>query len=348
MSNPLYTTTALSRIVQGLRVPHTALLDMFFADEVVSPEEEIAFDVVADKRRLSPFVSPLVEGKIVQSKGWQTDKFKPAYIKDKRVIDPSRPIRRAVGERIGGGDLSPADRQGAIVALELKDQVEMFNMRLEVMAADALFDGKIVVDGEGYDAVEVDFGRDATLTKALLTTNRWGENGVSPFDDVQDWRRLVLSKSGERVTDIVFGAEAWELYVADPKVEKAINTDFRGGASEIEIVDNVGEGAEYQGRLGANGPRLWVYSQSYTDADGQEQEVLEDYRVVMGSRNPASTGVRYFGAIRDEEAGLQAMPFFAKSWTVEDPSARFLMLQSAPLTVPTRVNSTFSALVRDD
>jgi hypothetical protein len=39
------------------------------------------------------------------------------------------------------------------------------------------------------------------------------------------------------------------------------------------------------------------------------------------------------------------VPYFVKSWTEEDPSVRFLMLQSAPLVFPTRPNASFKAKV---
>ena len=39
--------------------------------------------------------------KRVESLGYTTKTFKPAYIKDKRVFDPELPLKRAVGERIG-------------------------------------------------------------------------------------------------------------------------------------------------------------------------------------------------------------------------------------------------------
>ena len=57
-------------------------------------------------------------------------------------------------------------------------------------------------------------------------------------------------------------------------------------------------------------------------------------------------GVRHYGAIKDEKAGFQALDYFQKSWTVEDPAARILLLQSAPLVVPYRVNACLAAKVQ--
>ena len=40
------------------------------------------------------FVSPVVAGRIVESQGFTTNTFKPAYIKDKRAFNVDRPLKR--------------------------------------------------------------------------------------------------------------------------------------------------------------------------------------------------------------------------------------------------------------
>ncbi|OTA14280.1 minor capsid protein E [Xenorhabdus vietnamensis] len=71
---------------------------------------------------MAPFVSPLVEGKLVESRKFQTNSFKPAYIKDKRAPDLRKPIRRQIGERIGG-QYTAAEREMLNVQFELADQI---------------------------------------------------------------------------------------------------------------------------------------------------------------------------------------------------------------------------------
>lgn len=343
----LYTTTALVRIVDRIRMPRPAILDTFFPQIVEQETEEIAFDVIPEGRRVAPFVSPLVAGKIVQSKGFKTRTFKPAYVKDKRAIDPRRPLRRQVGEIIGGNPGTTAqNREAAILASELADQVDMLTMRLELMAVDALLDGKVIVTGEGYDAVEVDFGRHEDLTEVLLTTARWGESNVSPHADIQAKRKAVLQRSGEEVTDMIFGVDAFDLYVKDPEVKGLLDINYRGGTSELERLAHIRDGISFQGKLGAAGPNIWTYSQTYEDAAGNEQNVIDPYQVIGGSTNPRSSGVRYFGAIIDPKHNYGARQYAVKSWLEEDPACRMLLMQSAPLTVPTRVNATFALKVR--
>ena len=60
--------------------------------------------------------------KLVEQRRYQTNIFKPAYIKDKRAPD-LQPVRRMIGERIGG-EMSGAERE-AQSEFELTDQVDV-------------------------------------------------------------------------------------------------------------------------------------------------------------------------------------------------------------------------------
>lgn len=335
----IFTTGVLQRVVAELPAPAPFILNSFFRAEQRETAEEIHFDVDVGKRRLAPFVSPIVAGQVVASRGFRSDIFKPAYIKDKRVFDGSRPLKRAMGERIGG-DMAPAVRLQAMLAFELQDQLAMLSRRLEVMAVEALRRGKVTVEGDQYPIVEVDFGRDAALTKALLTTARWGEAGVSPLADLQTWSLLVTEKSGATANTVIMDLEAWKLFAADAAVQKLLDR-FRGADQLNPTV--TGEGGRYMGNVGDFD--IWVYAGWYVDpASGNLTPYLPNYTVIVAG--PDLEGTRAFGAIRDEEAGFQALPYFAKSWVEKDPAVRYLLMQSAPLTVPYRVNASLCVTVR--
>lgn len=335
----IFTTSVLARVVSELPAPAPFIFGSFFRTEQIETAEEIRFDVDSGRRRLAPFVSPIVAGQVVRSKGYKTQVFAPAYIKDKRVFDASRAFKRAIGERIGG-ELAPAQRMQAALARDLLDQVQMLTRRQEVMAVEALRTGKIVVKGETYDETEVDFGRDAALTKALTSSARWGETSVSPLSDVQDWSLLVTEKSGAAANIVVMDVKAWKLFSADESVQKLLDR-FRG--KDVMNPTVVGEGGRYMGSLGDLD--VYVYAGWYEHPDtGAVTPYLPDYTVLITS--PDLEGVRAYGAIRDEEAGFQSMAYFTKSWLEKDPSVRYLLMQSAPLPVPYRVNASFCATVR--
>lgn len=335
----IFSTGVLARVIAELPAPAPFILNSFFRDLQTETSEDIHFDVANGRRRLAPFVAPIVAGKVVQSKGFKTGTFKPAYVKDKRVFDSSRPFKRAIGERIGG-ELSPAQRQQALLAGDLQDQLEMLSRRQEVMAVEALRTGKVTVVGEEYPAVVVDFGRHADLTKALAAGARWGEAGVDPLEDVNEWSMLVTQHSGAAANTLVMDVKAWQLFSAAPSVQKLLDR-FRGNDKLNATV--VGEGGRYMGNIGDFD--IWVYAGWYEDPVTEALvPYLPDYTVLITS--PDLEGARAYGAIRDEEAGFQAVPYFSKSWVEKDPAVRILLLQSAPLPVPYRVNASFSAKVR--
>jgi len=335
----IFDIAVLRRVVAALPPPQPFILNSFFREEQRETADEIHFDVESDSRRLAPFVSPIVAGQVVAQNGYSTQTFKPAYIKDKRVFDGDRAFKRAIGEAIGG-ELDPAQRLQAGLAAELQDQLKMLTRRMEVMAVEALRTGKVTVAGELYPTVEVNFGRDAALTKALTLAARWGESGVEPLDDLQAWSLLVTEKSGAVANTVIMDVKAWQIFSASPKVQKLLDR-FRGNDRLNATV--TGEGGRYMGNIGDMD--IWVYVGWYKNpADGVLTPYLPDHTVIVTGQD--LEGVRAFGAIRDEKAGFQAMPYFAKSWAEEDPAVRYLLMQSAPLTVPYRVNASLCATVR--
>lgn len=191
----IFSTQVLAKVVERLRTPPSFLLDTFFPNVQTSDKEEIFFDVTDSKPRISPFVSPLLPGKVVDGGGYQTKSFKPAYVKDKRRFDANIPYKRVAGEAIGGS-LSPAQRYERALATHLKDQLDNLTRREEVMAAEILRTGKVIVSGDGYPAQTVDFGRDETLTKALSGSSTWETAGVNPIDNLEDWAIAIQDKSG--------------------------------------------------------------------------------------------------------------------------------------------------------
>lgn len=335
-----YSTSFLTRAVATLKRPQTGLLSLFFPLVETSAVEEIKFDMEDGKRRISPFVSPLVAGKLVEGLGKKTNTFKPAYIKDKRVLRPQDAFKRTAGETIGG-NLTPANRRMMQLRKEMTDQTDMLTRRMEVMASEAVRTGKVTVKGEGYPTQAVDFGRNADHTITLGAGETWGADGVSPLDDIEDWSLTVLKNSGAVVDNVVMDTAAYRLFKADPKVEKAIDKEL-GAPGEFVLSSMAKLGLSYKGMI--DNARYWVYSDWYIDADtGNEVSMLPENTVILGSSQ--MEGTRHYGAIMDEEAGLQPMEFFPKSWVEKDPSLRILLMQSAPLTVPYRVDASFCATV---
>lgn len=337
----VYDTNTLIQVVPNLKRAQKFLLDKFFPNIVMADSEYVSIDVDVGKRRMSPFVSPLVEGQLVEQRRYQTNIFKPAYIKDKRAPDLRKPVRRMIGERIGG-DLQGIEREMANLEFEMTDQIDMLDRRLEWMAAQALVGGTVTVTGDGFPSTLIDFGRDSSLTVALTGGNQWGQTGVVPSTLLEQWGHQMLKKSGGVARDIVFTTTPWTLFLADPVVKQAIwYPGNGGGANTIDVGAQIQRGAQYKGRWGQYD--LWVYNDWYVDASNTEQPMLADGTVILSG--PDLMGTRAFAQILDPAFNYEALPYAPKTWVEEDPAQRFILMQSSPLVIPSRVNASFAATV---
>lgn len=342
----IYQTGALIATIQEMatEAPPSYFRDRFFgARQIFSTDEKIYFDVIDSARRLAPYVSPLVEGKLMEHRGHSTRVFEPPYLKPKATVDPNQHMfERLPGEPIGG-NLTPAQRRDRKVAAILEDHEQAITNREEVQAMEALRLGQVTVTGEGYGTVVLSFGRDAALTVALAGTSLWSDAAATPLADVERWADDVFSASGASPRDVFFGKDAWAAMVArlsDSDKEILFNSR-RSSRSMAELGPVLPDYIKYRGSWGEFD--FYTVSEKYQDEDGTEVELLPTDEVVMAS--PAIEGTRAYGAIRDPRAGYQSVRAFPKNWISEDPAAEFLMTQSAPLMVPLRPNASLGATV---
>jgi hypothetical protein len=140
-------------------------------------------------------------------------------------------------------------------------------------------------------------------------------------------------------TEVTMTVDTWKIFRSDADVKVQLDR-FRGNSTMVHDAQ-IKEGGVFMGQI--DGFNIYVYAGWYVDDNDAEQPILPAGTVLMGSSQ--IEGVRAFGAIRDEEAGYQAMPYFPKSWVEKDPAVRYLLTQSAPLPVLFRPNASLAATV---
>jgi hypothetical protein len=320
----------------------------FFQRQVNFETQYIDFELVNRRyKRLAPFVAPNAQGRVLATQGSRLMRFAPAYVKPKSVIDPQKVLVRQPGESIYQ-PLSNAARRAAVIAEETREHKTRLTNRNEWLAANAVIFGSVTIAGEDYPTQTVDFGRDASLTSVLVGAAQWDEATGNPLADIKLMRRTAADLSGVIIRRVVFGQNAWDLFVTrlglnEPQTTgNLLDTRFRGSESEISRLLDGFEGAEYAGRItgvsGQGSIECWVYSGTYDDDTGATQPFMNTNDVVgVGEFD----GVRCFGAIHDPRAGYQALEVFMKNYVNEDPAAEYLLSQSAPLMVPGEPNATF-------
>lgn len=341
----IYSTNAMLGVLAALQRPKNGILDLWFNTEQTEESEDIHFDIEVRKRKIAPFVAPTSQGKIVEREGFETATFRPAYVKPKTPLRPADALKRKIGEGLSP-QFTAAQRRQASLAETLLDHADQVSRRLNLMAIEALVDGKITVSGDGYATKVVNFGRDSALSIVLSGSDRWSDPSSTPLDDIEDAIELVHEVEGAEITDIVMDPVATKLFRRNAQVEKVLDIRRAAGAPTAELgglgIAGIPSGLKFVGNFGSY--NVWSYSEYYVDpATGETKPALPAGTVIGGSS--AIEGLRAYGAIHDEEAGMQALPLFPKSWVENDPSVRYVLTQSAPLIVPRRPNASFSIKV---
>jgi hypothetical protein len=363
-SNP-YELWSLRKSIGVMRnvIPAFSYWLPMFTSEVNSVDEYIDFEKLpALNRRLAPFVRPMGQGKPIYTDQSTAYRFKPAYIKLRDAIDPTRILTKIPGidAMLDPATLGPMARREALRAAITVQHIRTIQRRWEWMAAQAVMYGKITVGGTPeYPPVQLDFLRDAGQTITLGSGDGWGDSGVSVMDFIQTVCDLMIypvGGFGGFPIRLTMGSAAWQAFRADAGVKDAMNKfypvtgDIAGGAVgnrgiiASEKVVKVGE--LFVGGAGGAVLELYVYRDSYVADDGTEVSIMNPNDVVFTSSPEAMHGFQCFGAIVDPFAEYQAISIFPRNWMeVGDPAVEYILHQSAPLMVPVNPNATLLATV---
>lgn len=352
MTYDLYSTDELLPMVESLFVPGNFLTKLAFPTILEFDTQMVHFDRVLADRRLAPFVSPLAPGKVQQPRGYQTETLTPAYLKPKNPITGQEVMQRMAGEPLTGS-MSPGERRDRTMIKTLLEHRTKIERRLEWMASSILRTGSVTIVGDDYPSTVVNFARTGSLTKALLTTARWGENGVEPFDNVDTWVDEVGAASGAAVNVVIMDKLAWGLFLAgdpaittkDSKAMRALDrTKGQTAAINLGLTPNVPGAPVYKGSIGDL--EFYVYNDKYeADTTGTVTALIPDYTVLLLSQGGIE-GAQLFGAILDPANSYGPARYFSKNWIEQDPAGEFVMTQTAPILAPKRIDATLCATVR--
>lgn len=347
----LYDTGDLIGVISTIHVAPTFFLDTYFrAEPKYSVHEHIVMDEVLEGLPvMAPFVSPVVKAKPQRRNGFKANIFTPAYVKPMHFIKPGDFISRAPGEGLLG-TMTAQERKDREVIRLLGLQKRQIYSRFEWLAAKATIDAKVIISGEDYPAVEVDFGRNPDHTIVIVDPAQVWSNPDAPIDDqFEEWSNTLLLASGYAGTDVVMSPEAWTKFRKNNKVKE--DADRRRGILNVPNLQGLvaTQQARYVGDWGEF--RLVVYAGRFVEQDGTVSRALEADEMIMTAAPSEADGtggvegIRAFGAIQDFEAGLTPLDIFPKSWEEKNPSGEALMSQSSPLMIPGRPNAVIKVKV---
>jgi len=329
--------------------PAGAYWRSMFPNSQMFDTEWIDFDVVSGMRKVAPLVTPMAEGRPIMNRAETLKRVKPAYIKVTDPVNHTRVIRKHAGlgeVAPSTRPLSPRERYNAIVVDILREHRKAVEWRWETMAFEAVSDGKLVLEDDGYPRTEVDFGRDPANTIVKAAGSRWGDAGVDILRDIEDMVNIVRkAKGGGNVNRITLGANAFDRLRSDDKIREMMNLNYRNNRSNgVDIYTGVAsaEDVKYVGTI-AEGIDLYVYRGYIHDPDGNPVDLMNPNDIIMTA--PSFGGIMCYGAILDKRANWRGLPIFPKMYDDEKTGTTIVQTASAPLPVPVNPNATLKATV---
>lgn len=332
------TRRALGVIREYKRVPRF-FRDLFFPGTLQSPETKIDMEKVSKGRKIAPYVSPMREGKPVYELGSTVLTVQPPYLKPLDVMRPEQMLKRMPGHLIGQ-QMSPEQNRNMMFAEIVEDHIEAIQARIEVMASEAILTGKVVAtESDDHPAFEIDYGRDGGQT-ITLGSGYWSSSS-DIISAIEAYVKIMArAKLGGLPSLLIVGTDVWDVMRVNEGIKDQLDTRYRG--TNADLITGLGDGteAQYKGRLG--NLDVWVYSGYYENDAGSEVEIMNAKDVLLANREV--DGVIGYGAIQEID-NLVALPMYTKTFDQQNPSARFVLTQSAPLPIVGRPNRTLKARV---
>jgi hypothetical protein len=335
----MFDSRTMLQALEQMLLPRQFITKTFFKIENNFTTENVDVDIEKGKRKMAPFVSPLLPGKLVEHTGFVTRSFKPPYLKPKMKTTAVDILKRDAGNTIYQGNMTPAARAQQQLGKDLLRLTQDITRREEWMAAQALMTGKVTCVGEGMN-VEVDFLMSAGHKITLTSTALWTDPLATPVTNIRTWKNLLAKDSGLVGDIMILGEDVIGPFLVNAEVQKLLDkTKISLGVIDPKDLD---DGVTYYGRV--EGVDIYTYNEWYVDdADGTSKPMIPADKIMMGSTRARCE--RMHGAVQDLEV-TAAVPYFPKSWIEKDPSAQMLLVQSAPLMVPIQIDAFMYATVK--
>jgi hypothetical protein len=338
-NNPFYEPrTLLAPFEQGPLVG-TFLRDTFFEDRSFPPTDLIEFDFRRGRRRMAPFVAPIIGGKLMERQGFETRVFRAPRIAPVRALRTPDLEPRMIGENI----YQPQTKAQRAAELVLQDSIDLdasITRREEWMCREVLVNGSITVNADnGYQMVigYLEAGSPGNyVSNHTPVTTKWDAGGSDPIADLQRSKRDMIRESGISPNVALFGTDAWSAFLNNANV-RAILDNRR---INVLTIDPVIESDALTLNTVIDGMQCYEYSDYFEDDAGNLFDMLPPDLVLLASTRVQNKIV--YGAFTQLEKTGQVTPHFVTYqqaripyvYADEEKGHLFYRLTSCPLPMP--------------
>jgi len=256
--------------------------DRYFPDGQVYYSEKALIETKKGRRKVAPFVIPVVGGIVMSSEGYRAMEVKAPYIAPKMPITAEELEKKAFGES-PESPRTPAQRENEIEAEHMAEMRDAIYRRHELMCTEIVTKGRLLMKhfataddaakGTNFEVAylqfyENEFKNHYQFTKSFA--NMTAQEKILEFYKIAS----VLKKRGVRATDIVMTADVSMLLMSDVNFLEFYNKLHVniGTIDQKELPD----GVTNNGSINVNGVifTMFTYDEYYEDLDGTEKEML--------------------------------------------------------------------------
>lgn len=151
----MYTTAQLLAANEKKFKFDPLFLRLFFRESYPFTTEKVYLSQIPGLVNMALYVSPIVSGEVIRSRGGSTSEFTPGYVKPKHEVNPQMTLRRLPDED-PQNLADPAYRRRRIILQNMRDEELAIAQVEEMQAVSAVLKGKYTMTGEAFDPVEVD------------------------------------------------------------------------------------------------------------------------------------------------------------------------------------------------
>lgn len=330
-----FTVRRMSDIVAKRPKKSNFLCRLLFAlaNARIQSEQGVVIDIKKGGKTLAPLVSTLSGNPVMSKDSFSRLKF------DLPIIGAAIETKAADMFKIREGmpDITTADILD--VFNTIRDDTATVDDAItrteEYMASQALMTGKVTLTGKYAGGAEVsfelDFQRDPELTQILSGTDQWGNTGVSAFNSMRSFARLIAGKGSVSTNHVVMGDEAADLLLSDTDVLKKLDTrNANFGQLAPQELDS---DTMYHGYLSGIG-HIFEYNATYTNASGVDTRYIPSRGV--GFFSDKADNRMYYGGMAVNENDVVRMVRGARivchNITKRPPIVETLDVNSLPLT----------------
>lgn len=326
----LFKVRTLTTAVNNLKVPKRKIFGALYADKMhMELTDRFAFDIVSGSEGILKNISVFAPAQVTDKTGRKTVTVQAPRLAPKRFIHTAElNAARAYHDQVA------LELMANRVNRELTDMRNMIDRTLEYWAASTL-QGKIL-DEDGTIIVNYNMAAEHQPTATAL----WSEATSNPIQDIRAWKLLIEQDHGGEI-------ERWIAFVGHSAMNALI-----GNAAVLELLryDSGRTIAETGDVAKLVGCEIIEVTGSYVDSAGTRQYFVPADRFVLVGYSADAFDCPYAPVVDDDApqgvGNLESGEYiFAKSWSVKDPSGRWLKAESRPLPVLQRPGAVVFAKV---